>query len=51
VYLRQLKSNRPARLLLTNIGAVNRVTLGRNVIDAEGDEIAAAQFAVDGEIE
>ena len=47
----QLESNRAAGLPLPYVGAVNRVTIGRHVVDAESDEIAAAQFAIDGEIE
>ena len=49
--LRQLEPDRPARLSLANVGAVDGVPVGRHVIDAQRDEIAAPQLAVDGEIE
>jgi hypothetical protein len=33
-----------------NRSAIDGVAIGRHVIDAQGDEIAATQLAVDGEI-
>ncbi len=50
-HFRQLEANRPTGLPLPDVGAVNRVAVGGHVIDAESDEIAAAQSAIDGEIE
>jgi len=47
----QLKPNRPTGLALPDVGAVNRVAVGCHVIHEKSDEIAAAQLAVDGEIE
>ena len=52
--LRQLESGGPTCLALANTSAVDRIAViavRRHVIDAEHDEVAAAQFAVDGKIE
>jgi hypothetical protein len=49
--LRRLKANEPAGLPLADIGSVNRIAVGRHVIDAQWDEVTATQFAVNGEIE
>jgi hypothetical protein len=46
--LGQLEPNRPTGLPLPDIRSVDSVAIGCHVIDAERDEIAAAQFAVDG---
>ena len=46
--LRQLEPDGAARLSLAHGGAINRVTIRRHIIRAEGDEIAAPQLAVDG---
>jgi hypothetical protein len=46
--LRQLEPDRLARLSLSNVGAVDGVAVGRHVIEAQRDEIAAPQLAVDG---
>jgi hypothetical protein len=50
-HLGQLEANWPTGLALPDIGAVDRVAVGRHIIDLESNEIAAAQLAVDGEIE
>jgi hypothetical protein len=47
----EFEANRPAGLALPDIGAVNCVAIGRHVFDIERNKIAAAQFAIDGEIE
>ena len=47
----RLKANEPAGLSLADIGSVNRIAVGRHVIDAQCDEVKATQFAVNGEIE
>ena len=49
--LGQLKANGPAGLPLPDIGSVNRIAVGRHVIDAQCNEVTATQFAVNGEIE
>ncbi len=46
--LGQLESHRTSRLLLTNRSAVERVTIGGHVINANGYHVATAQLAVDG---
>ena len=38
-------------LSLSDVGAIDRVGVGRHVVNTKGDEIAAAQLAVDGKIE
>jgi hypothetical protein len=50
-HLCQLEPNRSTGLPLPHVGAVHGVTVGRHVIDTESDEIAAAQLAVDREVE
>jgi hypothetical protein len=47
----QLEPDGPAGLALPDGGAVDGVAVGRYVIDAQCHQIAAAQFAVDGEVE
>src|SRR5262245_33261314 len=49
--LRQLEPDGTAGLALPHGGAVNRVAVGCYDIDAECDQVTAAQLAVDGEIE
>jgi hypothetical protein len=49
--LGQLEANRSTRLLLTDAGSVKRVTIGRDITDAQRNEIAASQLAVDREVE
>jgi hypothetical protein len=51
VHLGQFESDGPAGLALADGGAVDGVAVGRHVIDAQRHEIAAAQLAVDGEVE
>ncbi len=48
---RRLKASGPAGLPLTEIGSVNRIAVGRHIIDAQCNEVTATQFAVNGEIE
>ena len=38
-------------LLLAHCRAINDITAGSNILDLQGDDIAAAQLAIDGEIE
>jgi hypothetical protein len=47
----QLKAYRPTGLALPNVGAVSRVAVGCHIIDAKSNKIAAAQFAIDSEVE
>jgi hypothetical protein len=47
----KLEANGPPGLALANIGAVKCVAVGRDVIDAKRDEIAAPKLAIDCEIE
>ncbi len=46
-----LEANRPASLVLPNRCPRSGIAMRGNIIDSEGNEIAAPQFAVDGEIE
>lgn len=46
-----LEADRSAGLALAYGRSRTRVTIRSDIVDFEGDEIAAAQFAVDGEIE
>ena len=48
---RQLEPHGRTSLPLANVGAVDRIAVGRRVVDAQSNEIAAAQFAVYGEVE
>jgi hypothetical protein len=47
----QLEANRMTGLPLPDSRSVKRVSVGCHVLDAQSDEIAPAQLAVDGEIE
>jgi len=47
----QLETHRSARLLLSDGRSVHRVAARRHVIDAQGNDITAAQLAVDSEVE
>ena len=42
----QLEANRSTRLLLTDAGSIKRATIGRDITDAQRNEIAASQLAV-----
>src|SRR5207302_2102298 len=46
--LGDLKSNRQTGLLLAYHGSIDRISMRRNVLDLERDNITTAQFAVDG---
>ena len=48
--LRQLELDRPSCLALSDRCAVDRVTVGCNVIDLEAHDIAATQLAIDSQI-
>jgi hypothetical protein len=50
-HLCQFEPNGPTCLPLADVGSIDGVAVGCYVIHSEGDEIAAAQFAVDGEVE
>ena len=47
----QLEPDRPTCLLLANRGAVQRVAVRRNIIDANGNDVTATQLAVDRQVE
>ena len=49
--LGDFEPDRNARLFLPDGGAIDGVSMGRNVVDLESHDIAPAQLAVDGEIE
>jgi hypothetical protein len=49
--LGQLEHHRPAGFLLAYGGAGNGMALWRDVGDAQADQIAAAQLAVDAKVE
>lgn len=49
--LHDLELNRSAGLVLDNSRSISHVAARRDVVDAEADEIAAAQLIVDGKIE
>ncbi len=49
--LGQLKHHRPAGFLLANGGAGNGMALRCDVGDAEADQVAATQLAVNAEVE
>jgi len=42
----QLEPDRPTCLLLANRGAVQRVTVRRNIIDANGNDVTATQLSI-----
>lgn len=46
--IRQFEAYWPAGLLLPYCGAIHRITAGRHVIDANSNNVTAAQLAVDG---
>ena len=47
----QLEPDGPASLLLPHRCAIHRITARRHIIDPDSDDVTAAQFAVDGEVE
>jgi hypothetical protein len=47
----QLETDRATGLLLADRCSIQCVAVGGHVIDAHRDDIAAAQFTVDGEVE
>src|SRR5690242_20790081 len=47
----QLELDRAACLPLADRRAVDRIAVRRNILDLDGDNVAAAQFAVDRQIE
>ena len=49
--LGDFEPDRNARLFLPDGGAIDGVSMGRDVVDLESHDIAPAQLAVDGEIE
>jgi hypothetical protein len=49
--LGQFKANGPTGLSLTHRRSINCVTIRRNVIDFNRDDVAAAQLTIDGKIE
>src|SRR3982751_1570392 len=50
-WLRQLKSDRAAGLLLAHACAIDGIAIGGNVTHFYSDDIAAPELAIDGEIE
>jgi hypothetical protein len=49
--LGQLESYRPVGLSLAHGRPLDGITVGGNIIDPDGDEVATPQLAVDGKIE
>ena len=49
--LGQLKPNWSPGLSLTHCRSINCITIGSDIIDPDGDDVAAPQLAVDGKIE
>jgi hypothetical protein len=49
--LGHLEPNRLTGLFLPNRRPIEGVTTGGNILDPEGDNIATAQFTIDGKIE
>ena len=49
--LGHLEANRLTGLLLPDRGPIEGVSTGGNILDLESDNIATAQFAIDGKIE
>jgi hypothetical protein len=47
----QLESDRPACFLLSDRCAIRRVSAGSDILDADGDDVAAAKLAVDRQVE
>ena len=47
----QFRSDRPARFLLPDARSIRRVTAGGNILDPDGNDVAATKFAVDCQIE
>ena len=47
----EFEAHWPARLFLANCGAVERVSAGGDILDTDGHDIAAAELAVDREVE
>src|SRR5450631_1263465 len=47
----QLEPYRLSRLFLSNCGTIDCVPTGRDILDLEGDDIAATQLAIDSQIE
>jgi hypothetical protein len=47
----QFKSDGPPGFLLPNRCSICRVAAGGDILDPDGDDITAAKFAVDGQIE
>jgi hypothetical protein len=49
--IRELELDRPPRFLLPHRCPINRIAIWGNVLDLDGDDIAAAKLAVDSQIE
>jgi hypothetical protein len=49
--LRQFKPDGPPGLFLAHRRAVGAVAIRRNVLDLEGDDVAASQFTADSQVE
>jgi hypothetical protein len=49
--LRQLKPDRPSGFLLSYGCPVDRISVRRNVLHLESDQITATQFAIDRQVE
>src|SRR5579871_3172445 len=47
----QLEFDRPPSLLLPHGRAIDRIATWSNIFNAQGDDVTAAQFAIDREIE
>jgi hypothetical protein len=49
--LGQLEANRSTRFPLADAGSIKRITIGCDVTDAQRNEIAASELAVDRKVE
>jgi hypothetical protein len=49
--IRQLELDRSSGLLLPDDRTIDRIPIGSDIFDPQGDDIATTQFAVDGKVE
>jgi hypothetical protein len=49
--IRKLEPHRPASLFLTYGGAVKGISAGRHILNADRNDVTAAELAVDREVE
>ena len=48
---RYLEFDRPACLLLSNTGTIDRISVWGNILRSQSREVASAKLAIDGQIE